>query len=348
MNQTELFTRVFESVFNSGTFSTHSSIPVIVNPFDTGPTAPPFNLRPNKTPFYKESAETPIYKGPDTAKAIDGNTTVKPIYTRTQWKEEQDSRTVPHQGSTFRAFFSWPTTRERWNLKPPDKEHKPQKDVSTSNRSSTHLENLLWVALGGIVVLALIAILMKIGRPIRRVRRQRRRLNAQPATDVSRTTRRQDPDDRYMDMGSLLRLTDTNTEPVYDDLPPPYSVCVPNINKRDTEEPPPRFSACFVTYTNSKDVEPKVHIPHQKVTIENGLTDVSIAMDESEDFGDIRTELILVNGRIVEKPKLHLNGNNDEIVLTSNDKVEERRSRRTDLKGRIVRINANFNDINVY
>ena len=139
-----------------------------------------------------------------------------------------------------------------------------------------------------------------------------------------------------MDVGSLLRLTDTEPAPACEDLPPPYSECV---SKCDPEEPPPRFSACFVTYTNTKDAEPKVHIP------QNTIRDQSSQNDSNDITPRIRTELILVNGRIVESP---WNANNNDTVLASNHSTVER-TRYGDVKPRIVLNNETDHvKINVY
>ncbi|KAJ8708877.1 hypothetical protein PYW08_010259 [Mythimna loreyi] len=152
------------------------------------------------------------------------------------------------------------------------------------------LEKCLWVALGGIAVLILMAFFMKLGKPIRRVRRHLSNTRTSP----------EDPG-ASLDMGSNARLVDANEPgPYYNDPPPPYIECI-TMNQCDGEEPPPRYSASFEDY---KNVEPQVHT-RQKHNAQDALSENAVRVELIAKKDDIvrgkKTELVFDNGRIVER-----------------------------------------------
>lgn len=99
------------------------------------------------------------------------------------------------------------------------------------------------------------------------------------------------------------------TGPNNNDLPPPYSECVRSGSGK-SEEPPPRYSACFL---NLKDAVPQVHVRGQNVSDErsysstdigneNGIraTSRATSSNQSEDVAPRRrTELVFDTSRIV-------------------------------------------------
>lgn len=164
---------------------------------------------------------------------------------------------------------------------------------------------------------------------------------------------------RDFDASSIDHLAATeDLPPLPGDRPPPYSECgrAPN-HKFVREEPPPPYSACYVTYTNPKHADPQVHIRRlnslderahsstdmdnaQNNLIENGLRSESVTVgtssDDSEDAQGMRTELVFDNGRVVERTSLDLNSNNDGAGAASNDNAEQLSTRQGDIKDRVV------------
>ncbi|KAJ8708525.1 hypothetical protein PYW07_010650 [Mythimna separata] len=222
----------------------------------------------------------------------------------------------PRETTLTPAVERTSTTRRPWSDGPwrPTTTVGPATTIHLVNNSSG-LEKCLWVALGGIAVLILMAFFMKLGKPIRRVRRHLSNTRTSPANS-----------DGNLDMGSHVRLVDMyerGAGAACPDPPPPYTECV---TSQGDEEPPPRYSASFDDY---KHVEPQVHGLQQKDNAENELSENGVKVETvpCNDSDDITagktTVLVFDNGRIVERLKLNRNANNSETGVERNVDVEE-------------------------